>query len=53
MYLSPVNMIFRSEPTATGTPELASFCRELVREAALLAGRHLLTGDDGDSGAGY
>lgn len=69
VYLDPVNMTLHSEPTEAGTRGLATFCRELAREAAKLAAeidpdgepappergpRHLLvTGDDGDSGGGY
>jgi hypothetical protein len=69
VYLDPVNMTLHSEPSQTGVRELASFCRELAREAGRLAAeidpdgepapperhpRHLLvTGDDGDSGGGY
>lgn len=69
LYLDPVNMTLLCEPSHTSTRELASFCRELAREAAKLADeidpdgesapadpgpRHLLvTGDDGDAGGGY
>lgn len=37
VYLDPVNMTLHSEPSQVGARDLAAFCRELAREAALLA----------------
>ena len=69
LYLDPVNLAIQLPSSPGGTLVLAKFCRELAREAAKLAAeidpdgepapperapRHrLVTGDYGDSGAGY
>ena len=37
LYLDPVNMAIQLPPYAGGEQMLAKFCRELAREAALLA----------------
>ena len=37
VYLDPVNMTIHSEPSLAGARELASFFRELAREAAKFA----------------